>query len=141
MTVYPFPRRAVPKPRPRSKRPRDTRPAESVLELVRERCKGRCERCAVPFFGRNGGDPHHRKPRGMGGTHDPRVNEASAIVALCRCCHDHIESQRSAAEVDGWLVSNAADLTKKPIRSRLHGLVRLDDEGHIIPVPPEGAAS
>lgn len=132
-------RRACPKPAPRSKQPRRTRPAEEVLDLVRARCMGRCERCAVPFFGLNGGDPHHRRPRGIGGSRDPRLNQPSGIVALCRPCHDHIESQRTAAEVDGWLVSKAPDLLRIPIRSGLHGVVLLADDGSTT-IAPKGAS-
>jgi 5-methylcytosine-specific restriction protein A len=75
----------------------------------------------------------------MGGTRDIRINKPSSIVVLCRGCHDHIESQRSAALVDGWLVPRAGDPSAVPIRSRLHGWVLLDDAGGVTPI--EGGAA
>ncbi|UGT65279.1 HNH endonuclease [Nocardia gipuzkoensis] len=130
-------RQSWPKSGPRPKQRRDTRPREDVLDLVRARCKGRCERCAQPLTGIHGGDPHHRKPRGAGGTRDPRINLPSNIVALCRPCHDWIESQRTAALKDGWLVPRRANPARKEIRSRLHGVVLLSDDGRVEPIGGE----
>ncbi|WP_328439174.1 HNH endonuclease [Nocardia puris] len=123
-----------PKSRPRAPRRRYTGPSAAVLDLVRARCGGRCERCALPFFGRNGGDPHHRTPRGAGGTRDPRINLASNVIAVCRPCHDWIESRRDAARVDGWLVPRGTDPASVPVRSRLHGLVLLGEDGTVTAV-------
>lgn len=121
---------------PKSRR-RYTGPSAAVLDLVRARCGGRCERCAAPL---DGGDAHHRIPRGMGGTRDARVNQASAIVALCRPCHDYIESRRSSAQVDGWLVPRGMHPSRIPVRSDLHGHARLGDDGSVIPASKEATA-
>lgn len=133
-------------PRPRkakqAKRARYTGASKEVLDLVRARCKGRCERCSRLLTGIHGGDPHHRTARGMGGSRDPRLNRASGIVALCRPCHDWIESQRTLAKVDGWLVPRNEDLLTTPVRSWFHGgRVLLTDDGRAVPAPIEGGAA
>ncbi|MBF6213722.1 HNH endonuclease [Nocardia puris] len=115
---------------PKSRR-RYTGPSAAVLDLVRARCGGRCERCATPV---TNADVHHRIPRGMGGTRDPRVNQACSLVVICRPCHDWIESRRDAARVDGWLVSRGTDPASVPVRSRLHGLVLLGEDGTVTAV-------
>ena len=113
---------------------RYTGPAARTLDALRERCDLRCERCAIPFFGTNAGDPHHRRPRGMGGSKDNGTNRLANLVALCRRCHDDIESNRARALVEGWLVPQGKDPAKVPVWSRLHGgWVLLSDDGSITP--------
>ena len=75
----------------------------------------------------------------MGGSRDPRLNQASVIVVLCRPCHDLIESRRDAARVGGWLVQRNADPKQVAIHSHLHGTVLLDDAGSVIPVGGDAA--
>ncbi|AHH20767.1 hypothetical protein NONO_c59910 [Nocardia nova SH22a] len=138
MSVHPTPsnlarefiRRAVPKPGPRKRRPRNTGAARSVIAMVRARASGRCERCAGPVPPDT--DVHHRIPRGMGGSrNDSRINLPSNLVVLCSDCHRWIESYRTEAYVDGWLVHRTAEPNATPIESALHGLVLLDDSGGI----------
>lgn len=68
---------------------------------------------------------HHRKPRGMGGTKDPRSFDLRNLVHICgdgtRGCHGDIESHRSQAHEDGWLILSYDDLDR-PVRT-VEGLV------------------
>ncbi len=41
----------------------------------------------------------------MGGTRNPSVHQESACVVICRDCHTWIESQRTLALEQGWLIS------------------------------------
>jgi 5-methylcytosine-specific restriction protein A len=126
--------------RPRQvKRPRAPRIPPEVGKLISERCDGRCERCARSLS--TGGDVHHRIPCGMGGSRDRRLSRPSNLVALCRRCHDDIESNRFVALDNGWLVLRLHDPCKVAISSALHGRVLLDDQGGTTPAPDdEGAA-
>lgn len=119
---------------------RYTGPKPATLDALRERCGLRCERCSIPFSGRNAGDPHHRRPRGMGGSKDVGTNGLANLVAACRTCHDDIESNRSRALVEGWLVPQGRDPRSVPVLSRLHGgWVLLSDDGTVTPTV-QGAA-
>lgn len=124
-------RQAWPKRTGRAKRRRDTGPHPTVIILVKARANGRCERCAAPIV--TTGEVHHRIPRGMGGSRDPRINRASNLVAICRTCHSWVERYRNAAREQGWLVLRAADPGDVPIESRLHGRVLLADDGTVHP--------
>lgn len=116
-----------------------TGPQPHIRLLVAARSGGCCERCAcaLPI---GGGDCHHRKPRRMGGTRDRQINAPSNLVVLCRPCHDWIESHRTRALADGWLIPSNGNPAVVPVRSGLHGRVLLADDGRIIPTA-EGAAS
>jgi len=110
---------------------RATGPSSEVQQLVIERSGGRCERCRAPAV-----DIHHRKARGMGGTRDPRINCASNLVALCRGCHELIESRRTRSYGQGWLIPNASRRAAVdiPVSTGLHGRVWLRDDGSVTPV-------
>jgi hypothetical protein len=71
----------------------------------------------------------------MGGTHDPRINVASNLVALCRSCHALIESRRDWAIGEGWLVprTTRADPATVSIATGLHGRVWFGDDGSVTP--------
>jgi hypothetical protein len=92
----------------------------------------RCERCgqAPPLTA------HHRVKRGQGGEWNP-----SNIVALCghgtTGCHGWVESHPAAAGADGegWALRRSEDPTEVPIfHHPQQMLVRLDDDGMLIPV-------
>jgi 5-methylcytosine-specific restriction enzyme A len=128
-------RQVLPKVQPR--RPRESKSPKRrytgaspvVLLLVKTRSGGRCERCAwsVPVDA----EVHHRVPRGMGGSKDPRINLPSNLVNLCAACHRWAESYRSAAYRDGWLVHRTAEPNATPIESKLHGYVLFADDGGV----------
>ena len=54
----------------------------------------------------------------MGGTTDPSTNSPGNLVYLCSSCHEHIESHRETARVDGWLVRQGHDPSTIPVLYR-----------------------
>jgi 5-methylcytosine-specific restriction protein A len=125
-------RHSVPKPRERKPKRRYTGAHPTTIIIVKDRARGCCERCArsVPTEA----EVHHRIPRGMGGSRDPRINQASNLVVLCGDCHRWIESYRNAARDRGWLLHRSDNPWEEPIFSHLHGYVLLGDDGSVTPV-------
>lgn len=84
--------------------------------LDRDRCK--CRRCGVDITHRMY-SIHHRKPRGMGGTKDPRADSPGNLLTLCGTgttgCHGWVESHRAEAYAQGWLVRSYDDLATVPV--------------------------
>lgn len=89
---------------------RRTGPDRATVDLVRARDGDECRRCHREYQ-----QIHHRKPRGMGGTRDPLINSPSNLVCVCQTCHHWIETHRSDALRDGWLVSQWADPQRVPL--------------------------
>jgi hypothetical protein len=67
---------------------------------------GNCARCGITLSGFY--SLHHRKPRGMGGTKDPRSDDPRNLIHLCGSgttgCHGYVESNRALAYTTGWLL-------------------------------------
>lgn len=109
--------------------PRMRMPHETVY-LVRARAQGRCERCGTADSLR--WSFHHRIPRGMGGSKDPRLNLPSNILLLCGSgtegCHGWVESHRNEAREQGLLLYRDDDASELPAELR-YGSVFLDDVG------------
>jgi hypothetical protein len=108
----------------------------ATRRAVRERDQDHCVRCgAQALTGPN--SIHHRRPRGMGGTRDPRTHALSNLVLLCGSattgCHGWIESNRAEAVALGWLISNfeVADPQDIPLRcgDPIDRHVHLHDDG------------
>lgn len=78
-----------------------------VRHVVRERSGGRCEVCGNGVG--IGGQQHHRRPRGMGSSIAPGTNLPSNLLMLCTACHLHIESRRTWAYRQGYLVHQGHD--------------------------------
>lgn len=103
-------------PRP----PRDTGPSVATRQLIKERAGGCCERCGKTITGDH--SIHHRKPRGMGGTRDPKANSPANLVLLCGSattpdgCHTGVERFRESAITTGYIVSRSADPELIPIK-------------------------
>jgi 5-methylcytosine-specific restriction protein A len=114
-------------------RRRDTGPALLVRQVVRHRAGGRCERC-----GRRGGEIHHRRPRGMGGSSDPATNGLANLVLLCRPCHRWVESHRCAARAAGWLVWQGHDPAAVALQLRDRSVL-LTDIGEYLTAADEPA--
>lgn len=83
--------------------------------LVLVRAHQVCEACGAFFAD----DVHHRQPRGMGGVHGAGAclaNSAPNLLALCRPCHDAIESDREVAIGLGRLVTHPLHSAFVPVR-------------------------
>ena len=80
-----------------------------------------------------GAQYHHRRPRGMGGSKDPRTGGAANALLVCLPCHQHLETtQRGEARDRGWIVRQSADPRQVPV-FRYGRWVLLDDEGGVAP--------
>ena len=88
---------------------------DSLVQLVRSRAGGLCERCGKPAS-----DIHHRQPRQRGGTRREHIHSAVNCVSLCRLCHDDVERHREQAYADGWLVHSWDDPRDVPWLSHLY---------------------
>lgn len=77
---------------------------------VAVRFEQRCARCGEHAGGLRGGEVHHRVPRRMGGTRDPRSSDPRNLVLLCQPCHEWIERNRAEALTGGWLLHTYAGL-------------------------------
>lgn len=96
-----------------------------VKLLIQTRARGICERCG---YGSSDCVAHHRRPRGLGGSKRVDTNTASNGVWLCGECHRHVESYRSAASSDGWLVRQSQCPAEVPVYRRGRWVL-LDDAG------------
>lgn len=75
-----------------------------------------CQRCGLSLYGRDY-SLQHRDPRGMGGS---RTKHTMAnLVALCGTattgCHGDVESYRTDARRDGWLVPDGVGPEEWPV--------------------------
>ncbi|WP_372497550.1 HNH endonuclease [Tomitella gaofuii] len=93
---------------------------------MQSRSGGRCERCGMA----EACQVHHRKPRRMGGTRDPRINAPSNLLHLCYYCHSDVESKRALAIDQGHVLSSwhIPVETECQYRGRW---VRLTDDGNV----------
>lgn len=92
-----------------------------VRILIGERSSGVCEVCGQE----RATQVHHRRPRGMGGSRDPRIHEPSMLLHVGDHCHHHIEHNRGESIAEGWLLTHAGD---RPVRTWI-GYLLLDDGG------------
>jgi 5-methylcytosine-specific restriction protein A len=103
----------------------------TTKRLVWERADGCCERCGTSAG--NDYSYHHRRPRGMGGSKLDALRTPCNIVLLCGSgttgCHGRVESQRTMALEEGWLVSQSVSEPGTVPLLRLGELVLLDRDG------------
>ena len=93
--------RPHPKPLPaRGKNTNRGKVPRPVLNAIRERANGRCERCLI----RPDVLTHHRVRRSQGGRHT-----VSNCVRLCIPCHTDVHRIGARAYETGWLVSRDED--------------------------------
>lgn len=59
-------------------------------------------------------DVHHRAPRGMGGSSNPNRHNPDRLLTLCRTCHDWVETHRTHAYRNGWLIRTGTDPATVP---------------------------
>lgn len=105
--------------------------SDVVRARVMARSGGFCE-ARIPGCWDEASQLHHRRPRGAGGSRDPRTGQASNGYALCLPCHNHIERNRTEARDRGWIVRQSADPRQVPV-FRYGRWVLLDDEGGVAP--------
>lgn len=89
--------------------------ADVVRTAFFERDGERCFVCRKPLRWEERGvgwSMHHRKPRGMGGTSDPRVASIANALTVCGSgvtgCHGRIERNRDVALAVGLLIPRNA---------------------------------
>lgn len=78
--------------------------------------------------GARSGPPHHRRPRGRGGSKRPDTNLPANGLSCCPACHDWIESNRDEAKKHGWLLEQHQSPAEVPVLRRGR-LVLLADDG------------
>lgn len=102
-----------------------------VRALVLRRDGPYCARCAVSVANVPA-SVHHRLPRRMGGTRNPRINDPRNLILLCGTgttgCHGWVETHRLTASVDGWLLGTLDDLDQ-PLRTVYGTRVQLHADG------------
>lgn len=94
-----------------------------------------CERCGHTITNDAFGySVHHRIPRQMGGSKDPRISMPSNLLLLCGSgvtgCHGAVESSRMLAFDAGWLVHRTSDPREEMVLYR-DQWAWLDDDGHV----------
>jgi hypothetical protein len=106
-----------------------------TAETVLTRDGRSCVRCSKSIAGGERGvdfSIHHRIPRGMGGSRDPRLSSPANLLTLCGSgvtfCHGKVEANRTAALLQGFLLHRIQEPTEVPVRTAT-GWVLLDDEG------------
>lgn len=88
---------------------------------------GACVRCPKGQV-RPSAQLHHRRPRAMGSSDRGSTNLPSNLLSLCEPCHREVESDRSAAFQQGYLVRQGEEPLTIPVLYRGH-YVLLDDCG------------
>jgi 5-methylcytosine-specific restriction protein A len=94
----------------------------AVAQLVVQRDGWACVSCGLDISGLERGRDwsiHHRIPRGMGGSRDPRLSLPSNLVVLCGSgvtgCHGGTESYREGARARGLLLWRSEEPTEVPV--------------------------
>jgi hypothetical protein len=106
--------------------------------LIRKRSRGRCEICGLPIsLGKR--HRHHRRPRGAGGADDPVSDSPANVIDAHASCHAHVERNRNASYLAGWLVHQGHDPSQVPFLYAGRGWVLLDEEGEASPTAPPPA--
>lgn len=98
-------------------------------EIIYNRDKMRCFRCGNPAA-----QIHHRRPRGMGGTRRRNTDLPSNGIVLCGVggtdgCHGWVESNRSDAYTQGYLVRQGEEPATVPVLYWGQTYYLLDDNG------------
>lgn len=104
--------------------------SKETKRKIAARDDDRCARCGG-WGDWRGFQFHHRLPRRMGGTSNPKVELPSNGVMLCADCHDWIESHRTLATLQGWILRDGHDPSKRPITHAQWGTVVLNIDGSI----------
>lgn len=106
--------------------------SKAVAELVIVRDSATCVvQVTHPGLARASEQIHHRMPRGMGGTRDPQVNQAPNLVCVCAPCHTYLESHRTEAADNGWLIRGVLRPATSPLLYRGRWMY-LSAEGRVV---------
>jgi hypothetical protein len=89
---------------------------ERTRLLVLRRAGWRCERCGWRSNQQVSLDMSHRKARGMGGSKHGQ-DDPALYNALCRHCHQWVESNPFEARRYGYKVARDTDCHEAPYRS------------------------
>ena len=93
----------------------------------------RCVRCAADLHGQRY-SVHHRKPRGSGGSTDPRINDPRNLVSLCgsgtTACHGWVHNHPREAVETGWTL-RSLDLLDAAVVTRYGARVTLLEDGGV----------
>lgn len=116
-----------------------TGPKQTVKEIVEKRSGWVCEIQMPGVCTGVATDPHHRAGRGMGGSKRPALNEAHALLHVCRKCHDAVtdtRGNRAVYEDARWIVPRGAEdimieRLKDPVLYRGRWVLLTDDGGTI----------
>lgn len=104
-----------------------------VSPLVRELCFERdgeaCVRCP-PGRSRPAQNLHHRRPRAAGSSDRGSTNQPSNLICLCEPCHREVESRRTLAFDQGYLVRQGEEPQTAPVLYRGRWVL-LSDAGHV----------
>lgn len=114
--------------RPLGYRVRDTGPDRETRDLVLRRDGGRCVMCGTD----RDLQCHHRIPRGMGSSKRPGINQPQNLLTLCAEDHRCVESSRTLAYENGWLVRRHEDPASKAVLTT-RGWVLLTPDGRAVP--------
>lgn len=86
---------------------------------VLDRAHGLCELC---YGSLSVLSVHHRRPRQMGGTRAPWINDPENLLVLCGSgttgCHGWVESHRADGYHYGWLVRSGFSPAETPFCDR-----------------------
>jgi hypothetical protein len=107
-----------------------------VHAVIKERSGGMCEVCD----GARAWDAHHRHPRKSGGTKRDWIGYPSNGAAVCRDCHNLIESRRNLSMLLGWLVPEGSNPESERFLYRGE-YCRLTADGSVVPAPETKEAS
>lgn len=127
-------------------RSRKTGPNQKTRDVVAEREIWCCARCGR-HLGSRGGNHHHRRNRGQGGSSKASINAPSNLLYVCGSgttgCHGWITNHPAKARELGfslWLNSNE-DPRDVAVQHAMYGRVFLDDDGGWSHVPDLGSAA
>ncbi|MFI7191429.1 HNH endonuclease [Nocardia nova] len=102
---------------------------KKVRQITRQRARDLCERCGR----RRAHSLHHLKNRSQGGEWSPQN-----CVWLCgdgvRGCHGWVTEHPDAAWEEGFHLRSWETPGERPIRSGVHGVVFLADDGSVHPI-------
>ncbi|BCI54991.1 hypothetical protein NIIDNTM18_42690 [Mycolicibacterium litorale] len=104
---------------------RNTGFPDAVRQVIVARSAGRCEKCGEAWAEAH----HHRRPRGAGGSRRADTNTPVNALALDNRCHEWIESHRTEALENGWLVRQSASPADVPVLYRGRMAWLRDDGG------------